>query len=413
MGAPASSTLDRRESRRRSGAGPSHSGPGRAARCRQDDGRPCAGPPDRGDVHRRGRAYRGARRKPIAAMFTEDGEDAFRALEREVVAEALAGARGVLALGGGSVLAASTRERLRGHRVVLLWVGLADGIRRTGMSTARPLLAGVNPRATFKALLDARAPLYREVATVEVDTSRRSANQVARAVLVEVAQAHPGALDDAVVRAALEPTPPHAHPARHDGRGPAGRAHAGRGYVAARSVRPPAPLISPDPDRCTRHRSRRVVPVRGACERIGVTVRRRTACRSRRGDRPHRGRRRSGLSGPGRPRGARPSRRHRGGAGAGRALVHQPALTRRRRGRTETARGVRRRWHTASRWARRGGGQVAGRRGLLLGGVRAGRAHPLRRGRRARRGSGDGSGGVRGRDMDARSQGRAASPPRF
>ena len=68
------------------------------------------------------------------------------------------------------MLAASTRERLRGHRVVQLKVGLADGIRRTGMSTARPLLAGVNPRATFKALLDARAPLYREVATVEVDT---------------------------------------------------------------------------------------------------------------------------------------------------------------------------------------------------------------------------------------------------
>ena len=150
--------------------------------------------------------------KPIAAMFTEDGEDAFRALEREVVAEALGTTDGVLALGGGSVLAASTRERLRGHRVVLLWVGLADGLRRTGMSTARPLLAGVNPRATFKALLDARAPLYREVATVEVDTSRRSANQVARAVLIAAAQAHPGVLDDAVVRAAQEPTPPHGTP---------------------------------------------------------------------------------------------------------------------------------------------------------------------------------------------------------
>jgi shikimate kinase len=142
--------------------------------------------------------------KSIAEMFTEDGEDAFRALEREVVAEALAATDGVLALGGGSVLAASTRERLRGHRVVLLWVGLADGLRRTGMSTARPLLAGVNPRATFKALLDARAPLYREVATVEVDTSRRSANQVARAVLVEVAQVHPDAAGGAVARAVAE-----------------------------------------------------------------------------------------------------------------------------------------------------------------------------------------------------------------
>jgi shikimate kinase len=105
----------------------------------------------------------------------------------------------VLALGGGSVLAAATRERLRGHRVVLLWVGLADGIRRVGLSTARPLLTGVNPRATYKALLDARAPLYREVATVEIDTSRRSANQVARAVLEAVAQVHPGVVDAALL----------------------------------------------------------------------------------------------------------------------------------------------------------------------------------------------------------------------
>jgi shikimate kinase len=134
--------------------------------------------------------------KPIADMFTEDGEDAFRALERAVVAEALVSTDGVLALGGGSVLAAVTRERLRGHRVVHLKVGLADGIRRTGMSTARPLLAGVNPRATFKALLDARAPLYREVATVEIETSRRNPGQVARAVLEALGEGPTAETDD-------------------------------------------------------------------------------------------------------------------------------------------------------------------------------------------------------------------------
>jgi shikimate kinase len=179
--------------------------------------------------------------KPIAAMFTDDGEDAFRALERDVVAEALRTTDGVLALGGGSVLAASTRERLRGHRVVLLWVGLADGLRRTGMSTARPLLAGVNPRATFKALLDARAPLYREVATVEVDTSRRSANQVARAVLVAVAQAHPGVLDEAVVHAALEPTPPHGTPRTEPGRTEPGSTEPAR-LTAASPLDVPTPV---------------------------------------------------------------------------------------------------------------------------------------------------------------------------
>ena len=121
--------------------------------------------------------------KSIADMFNEDGEDAFRAVEREVVAGALRTETGVLALGGGSVLAAQTREALRGHRVVYLTLALTDGLRRTGMSTVRPLLAGVNPRATFKALLDARVPLYEEVATVSVSTSGRSPNQVAAAVL--------------------------------------------------------------------------------------------------------------------------------------------------------------------------------------------------------------------------------------
>jgi shikimate kinase len=124
--------------------------------------------------------------KPIADMFTEDGEDAFRALEREVVAQALGATHGVLALGGGSVLAAATRERLRGHRVVLLWVGLADGIRRVGLSTARPLLTGVNPRATYKALLDARLHLYHEVATLVVPTDDLTIEQVATIIAEEL-----------------------------------------------------------------------------------------------------------------------------------------------------------------------------------------------------------------------------------
>lgn len=150
--------------------------------------------------------------KTIADMFLQDGEDAFRALEREVVAELLARDCGVLALGGGSVLAEATRVRLRGHRVVSLTVGLADGLRRTGMSTARPLLAGVNPRATFRALLDARAPLYREVATVEVDTVRRSANQVAAAVLAALGEG-----PEELPEAAADAADPHDRPTPHEG----------------------------------------------------------------------------------------------------------------------------------------------------------------------------------------------------
>lgn len=121
--------------------------------------------------------------KAVGAIFTEDGEPVFRAAEEQAVATALAEHPGVLSLGGGAVLSARTRERLGGHEVVFLNVGLAEGVRRTGLSSARPLLAGVNPRATFKELLDARLPLYREVAKIEVGTDTRTPDEVVHAVL--------------------------------------------------------------------------------------------------------------------------------------------------------------------------------------------------------------------------------------
>ncbi len=121
--------------------------------------------------------------KSVSDIFTEDGEAAFRALEEAAVADALRTHGGVLALGGGAVLSERTRAALDGLRVVSLAVGMAEGVRRTGMSSTRPLLAGMNPRATFKALLDARLPLYREVATVEVPTEGATPDEVATSVL--------------------------------------------------------------------------------------------------------------------------------------------------------------------------------------------------------------------------------------
>ncbi|WP_179957010.1 shikimate kinase [Amycolatopsis anabasis] len=120
--------------------------------------------------------------KSISDIFTTDGEPAFRALEEETIATALAEHDGVLALGGGAVLARGTRERLAGHPVVFLNVGMSEGVRRVGLSTARPLLSGVNPRATYKELLDARLPVYREVAAVEVDTDTRTPAEVVAAI---------------------------------------------------------------------------------------------------------------------------------------------------------------------------------------------------------------------------------------
>jgi len=121
--------------------------------------------------------------KPIPAIFTDDGEPAFRVLEAAAVAAAVREHAGVLALGGGAILSPATREVLAGHAVVLLSVSMSAGVRRTGLATNRPLLVGINPRATYKSLLDARMPLYREVAAVEIDTDRTDVGQVVDQIL--------------------------------------------------------------------------------------------------------------------------------------------------------------------------------------------------------------------------------------
>lgn len=120
--------------------------------------------------------------KPISEIFFDDGEERFRALEREAVAAALAEHDGVLSLGGGAVLAAETRALLRGHDVVLLDVGLSAAASRVGLSRDRPVLA-LNPRAQLRTLLEQRVPLYREVAVRTVATDGRTPDEVADEVL--------------------------------------------------------------------------------------------------------------------------------------------------------------------------------------------------------------------------------------
>jgi shikimate kinase len=116
--------------------------------------------------------------KPVGDIFIDDGEPAFRVLERRTVASALASHPGVLALGGGAVLDPGTRRLLAGQPVVYLETGFAAAAKRVGMDRARPLLLG-NPRAQLKALLEQRLPIYQGLARITVGTDSRSAAEVA------------------------------------------------------------------------------------------------------------------------------------------------------------------------------------------------------------------------------------------
>jgi shikimate kinase len=121
--------------------------------------------------------------RSIPDIFANDGEEEFRRIEEEVVRAALAQHDGVVSLGGGAVTTSGVREALAGHTVVYLEISAVEGVRRTGGHTVRPLLAGPDRAEKFRALMAQRAPLYRRVATIRVNTNRRNPGAVVRYIV--------------------------------------------------------------------------------------------------------------------------------------------------------------------------------------------------------------------------------------
>jgi shikimate kinase/3-dehydroquinate synthase len=108
--------------------------------------------------------------KPISRAFEEDGEEAFRAREAEVVGELLEKADGgAIALGGGSVLSERVREALGRHVVVWLQVDAREAWRRIARSD-RPLASNAED---VERLLAARQPHYESLADAIVPPGDR------------------------------------------------------------------------------------------------------------------------------------------------------------------------------------------------------------------------------------------------
>jgi shikimate kinase len=111
----------------------------------------------------------------IRDYFAQQGEDAFRDVEQETLAQLLAGPDCVLATGGGSVLRAANRDALRAHgQVVYLRSTPEDLYRRLRHDTQRPLLQKADPLDKLRTLYSERDPLYREAAHFTVETGRPS-----------------------------------------------------------------------------------------------------------------------------------------------------------------------------------------------------------------------------------------------
>ncbi len=122
-------------------------------------------------------------RMPITEIFARQGEAAFRELERATIARLAQDDALVLALGGGAIETAATRELLLttpGALLIHLEVELATTLARcSGTEHARPILAD---QANLAGRYARRLPLYR-TAHVSIPVDELTPEQVADAIL--------------------------------------------------------------------------------------------------------------------------------------------------------------------------------------------------------------------------------------
>lgn len=115
----------------------------------------------------------------IPVIFEIEGEAGFRKREKALLAELTMRENIVLATGGGVVLSSQNRKRLKERGfVVHLTASIGLLVERTFRDRQRPLMQTADPTATMRALMEKRAPLYRECADLTVNSTRRSGRLV-------------------------------------------------------------------------------------------------------------------------------------------------------------------------------------------------------------------------------------------
>ena len=121
--------------------------------------------------------------RSVRQIFAEDGEPAFRELERRVVADLIEGPEAVLALGGGAAEHPDTVLRLKFAQVVYLRVGYAEAMLRVAGDEYRPMLG----RPDLDTVYQHRLGVYDEVATLTVPTDGRHPETISQDVLARLA----------------------------------------------------------------------------------------------------------------------------------------------------------------------------------------------------------------------------------
>jgi len=126
--------------------------------------------------------------RSVSEIFLEDGEDAFRALEKSVLRRELLSDDTVLALGGGAPMSLDAQSALRAiaSPVIYFDISLSAVAPRIGFNRDRPLLLN-NPRGQWELLMQERRPVYESIADTVIDVNGKSEKDIVEEILLVIA----------------------------------------------------------------------------------------------------------------------------------------------------------------------------------------------------------------------------------
>ena len=146
----------------------------------------------------------------IRTFFEQEGEERFRDIESEVVAQLITAGPGVIATGGGIVLRDANRIALRDQTICVYLRSTPEELfRRLRHDSKRPLLQVADPLARLRELYAKRDPLYRQAAHFVIETGRPSVPALVNMILMQLELA--GLVDPSVVPSSIDPTGDAAH----------------------------------------------------------------------------------------------------------------------------------------------------------------------------------------------------------
>jgi len=128
--------------------------------------------------------------KTVSQIFLDQGEDAFRAIEKRVLREELLTDGTVLSLGGGAPISMDAQSALRAiaSHIIFLDISLSTVAPRIGFNRDRPLLLN-NPRGQWQTLMEARRPIYEAIADATISVDDKSEEEIVTIALSSLEEA--------------------------------------------------------------------------------------------------------------------------------------------------------------------------------------------------------------------------------